>query len=111
MSDTLKYSTVLVSTGNRLSVYGSVEEVPLEIRRKFLDRSPGLRTATILIADKNGRERLLRNASAESGDEASPSVPPEEPSARKAWPAIRPWVEAVVLCAFGAAMWALFTLR
>ena len=59
------------STGNRLRVYRSVEEVPPEIRRRFSERSDGLRTATILIADRNGRERLLRARRRESADVAS----------------------------------------
>ena len=105
MARTIKCSTVLVSSGNRLVSYRSVDEVPLEIRRRFLDHTAGLRTATILIADRKGREELLR--AARVGEE--PVEPQEAPD--KLWPTVRPWVEGGILCALGAALWALFALR
>jgi hypothetical protein len=100
MAETIKCSTVLVSEGNRLRAYGSVDEVPVEIRRRFLEPSDRLRTATILIADQKGREELERAARIQgvTGFDAQP----------RAW--IR-WVEGGILCAFAAAVWALLSLR
>jgi hypothetical protein len=105
MARTIKCRTVLVSSGDRLTAYRSVEEVPVEIRRRFLDRTGDLRTATILIADRKGREELLR-ASAEN--EAVLETRQFTPAL---WVNLRPWVEGAVLCALGAAVWALIALR
>lgn len=57
---TLKSSTVFVSVGEETRVFRSVDEVPAEWVRYF-ERSKGrLRPQTILIADPNGREEILR---------------------------------------------------
>ncbi len=105
MARTIKCRTVLVSSGDRLTAYRSVEEVPVEIRRRFIERTSGLRTATILIADRKGREELLRASAGAEGAIESQAPPPN------LWSTVRPWVEAAVLCAWGAAVWALIALR
>ncbi len=57
---TLKSSTVFVSVGDETRVFRSVDEVPAEWVRYF-ERSKGrLRPQTILIADPNGREEILK---------------------------------------------------
>jgi len=105
MAATIKCSTVLVSEGNRLTSYRSVDEVPLEIRRRFLQRPGGLRTGTILIADRKGREEWLR------GTQTGDFEPAEAASRGLAWQSVRPWVEGAILCALGAGIWALLALR
>jgi hypothetical protein len=100
MAETVKCSTVLVSMGNQLRAYSSVDEVPAEIRRRFLEPSERLRTATILIADQKGREELERAARIQGV--AGVDVRPRR------W--LR-WVEGGILCAFAAAVWALLSLR
>lgn len=57
---TVKRSTVFISVGNRTEVFGSVEEVPPALRRKLHETTQGINSATILIADRRGREEILK---------------------------------------------------
>ncbi len=56
----LKSSTILISAGDTDAVYRSVKEVPAPLRRKLLKSTNGLNAATILIADRKGREEIAR---------------------------------------------------
>jgi hypothetical protein len=57
---TARTSTIFIATSEQTKVYRSVEEVPLALRRKLLECTRGMNSATILIADKQGREELVR---------------------------------------------------
>ncbi|MBV8812106.1 MAG: hypothetical protein JO033_25850 [Acidobacteriaceae bacterium] len=57
---TAKSSTIFIATGEETRVYRSVEDVPPPLRRKLVESTRGLNSATILIADKRGREELVR---------------------------------------------------
>jgi hypothetical protein len=59
-SGVLKSSTILISSGGTAAVYRSVKEVPPPLRRKLLKSTNGLNAATILIADRRGREEIAR---------------------------------------------------
>ncbi|MGA2593497.1 MAG: hypothetical protein ABSH32_26575 [Bryobacteraceae bacterium] len=59
-SGVLKSSTILISAGETAAVYRSVKEVPAPLRRKLLKSTNGLNSATILIADRRGREEIAR---------------------------------------------------
>jgi hypothetical protein len=59
-SGVLKSSTILISAGDTDAVYRSVKEVPASLRRKLLKSTNGLNSATILIADRKGREEIAR---------------------------------------------------
>jgi hypothetical protein len=59
-SGMLKSSTILISAGDTDAVYRSVKEVPAPLRRKLLKSTNGLNAATILIADRKGREEIAR---------------------------------------------------
>ena len=59
-SGVLKSSTILISVGETAAVYRSVKEVPAPLRRKLLKSTNGLNSATILIADRRGREEIAR---------------------------------------------------
>jgi hypothetical protein len=112
MTRTLKCSTVFVSCGRELEVYRSVEEVPAEVRRRFLMTANGLQSATILIADRKGRQELLRAAQGDSDRiQVRAFTPVAERSDGDRWRSVRPWVESAIFCAFAAAMWALFAMR
>ena len=56
----MKSSTILISAGETDAVYRSVKEVPAPLRRKLLKSTNGLNSATILIADRRGREEIAR---------------------------------------------------
>ncbi len=56
----MKSSTILISVGETDAVYRSVKEVPAPLRRQLLKSTNGLNSATILIADRLGREEIAR---------------------------------------------------
>jgi hypothetical protein len=58
---TVKTSTVFVSVDRETKIFRSVDEVPPEWRRRFEGASGGLKPQTILIADRKGREEILRS--------------------------------------------------
>lgn len=53
-------STVLISSGDTEGVYRSVEEVPAPLRTRLMKSTNGANSATILIADRRGREEIAR---------------------------------------------------
>ena len=57
---TAKSSTIFIATSDATRVYRSVGEVPPHLRRRLEESTSGSNSATILIADKRGREELVR---------------------------------------------------
>jgi hypothetical protein len=57
---TAKSSTIFISSGDTTRVYQSLSDVPPELRRKLEQSTKGSHSATILIADRRGREELVR---------------------------------------------------
>lgn len=53
-------STVMISTGGADQVYRSVEEVPARLRDRLLKSTNGSNSATILIADRRGRQEIAK---------------------------------------------------
>ncbi len=65
---TAKSSTIFIATSAETRVYRSVEDVPPALRRKLVESTRGLNSATILIADKRGREELVRALQGRASD-------------------------------------------
>jgi len=59
-SVTVKSSTIFISIGKRTRIYHSVDDVPPVLRKRLEQSTSGMNSATILIADRNGREELVR---------------------------------------------------
>ena len=59
-SGVVKTASILISSGDAQGVYRSVEELPEPLRAKFTVATQGINSATILIADKRGREEIAR---------------------------------------------------
>jgi hypothetical protein len=53
-------SAVLISTDGAEKVYRSVEEVPLPLRHRLLKSTNSPNSATILIADRRGRQEIAK---------------------------------------------------
>jgi hypothetical protein len=53
-------STVLIAAGASRTVYRSVEDVPHKLRSRLLKSTNSSNSATILIADRRGREEIKR---------------------------------------------------
>lgn len=126
---TLKTSTIFISKGNRTRVFRSVTEVPAPLRKELEDSTNGFNSATILIADRRGRQEILRalhgmpsglrnrlasclqprsrqNPGTPSGDDnPASSTPPLARFLRKNW------LEIVLPGAVGLLLWAALNLR
>ena len=57
---TVKTSTIFIAKGEKTRVYRSVQDVPPHLRKELEDSTNGFNSATILIADRRGREEILR---------------------------------------------------
>jgi hypothetical protein len=117
-SGVMKSSTILISAGETDAVYRSVKEVPAPLRRKLLKSTNGLNSATILIADRRGREEIARAIQHLPSSLQRRFLKPfrEEPHrnsyAARAW-LLRPPVKAAIAWLLGAGsvlvIWFMFT--
>jgi hypothetical protein len=55
----IKSSAVLISSGEKLRLYRSVDEVPSRLRKRLIESTNSINSGTILIANRAGRERIL----------------------------------------------------
>ena len=119
---TLKTSTIFIAKGGKTQVFRSVGEIPQNLRKELEDSTNGFNSATILIADRRGREEVrralkgmpsaLRSRFAPSL-EAPPAVvsaPPAEPPRPMAW-ARAHWMKVAIPVGLGLAVWAGVSLR
>ncbi|MFL6351707.1 MAG: hypothetical protein ACJ74Z_07635 [Bryobacteraceae bacterium] len=107
-------STIFIAIDTGTHVYRSMAEVPAPLRRKLRSSTTGINSATILIADKRGREELVRAlkgqpsevwsllAATESGQVHEPRRP-----IRRRLPSVRTWLEMFLPVAIGASLWLL----
>jgi hypothetical protein len=56
----VKTSTILISSGERQTAYRSVDEVPESLKRQLIRSTNGLNSATIVIADRQGRKEIAK---------------------------------------------------
>ena len=111
---TSRSATIFISSGEQTGIYRSVEDVPPELRQKLIETTQGLNSATILIADKRGREELLRALQGRQTDvqcrlvESIRSNQPEagrQESRLAALKSPRTWLEFLLPIAIGASLW------
>jgi hypothetical protein len=113
---TARTSTIFIAIGEDTRVYRSVSEIPPALRRKLEESTQSMNSATILIADKRGREELLRALQQGANGDPSPSLgaslhpaePAEPPSSiqrRRPLFSWRRWLEVLVPAALGASLW------
>jgi hypothetical protein len=118
---TAKSSTIFISAEGGTKVYRSVEDVPESLRKRLVASTQGVNAATILIADKRGREELVRALQGRPSDLQCRVV--ESLRSRKCEPAsterisrwstplwqrlksVRTWIELLVPVAIGASLW------
>ena len=55
---TVKTSTIFIAKGGKTQVYRSVSEVPPRLRKELEESTNSFNSATILIADRRGREEI-----------------------------------------------------
>lgn len=110
---TAKTSTIFISRGEKTQVFRSMGEIPPGLRRKLQESTRGINSATILIADKRGREELVRALQGKSSDvkcRLADSIRAEQSedgpkSPSKARFSLRTWLELLLPVAIGASLW------
>ncbi len=115
---TLKSSTIFISVGNRTEVYRSVAEVPPLLRKKLEQSTNGINSATILIADRKGKEEIVRairglpsNLRSRLATSLKEEARPEQPTQSR-WARLwQDWAEFLLPAAIGVAVWLLFTAK
>jgi hypothetical protein len=120
---TARTSTIFIATSERTQVYRSVEDVPLVLRQKLLECTRGLNSATILIADKQGREELVRALQGRPSEvqcrlvenirarQPEKSTCAEKPQLLVLLRSIRLWLEVLLPVTAGATLWVFWQLR
>ena len=115
---TLKSSTIFISVGNRTEVYRSVNDVPPSLRKKLEQSTNGINSATILIADRKGKEeivRAIRGLPSSLRSRLTTSLRNEarrESGTSSRWAAIcQDWAEILLPTAIAIAVWLLFTAK
>jgi hypothetical protein len=119
---TAKSSTIFISADGETKVYRSVEDVPEPLRKRLVESTHGVNAASILIADKRGREELVRALQGRPSDlqcrvvetlrsrKSEASASPQKASrwSQPLWQrlrSLRTWVELLVPVAIGASLW------
>ena len=118
---TLKSSTIFISVGNKTEVFRSVDDVPPPLRKKLEQSTNSINSATILIADRKGKEeivRAIRGLPSSLRSRLSTSLRQEarrEPSSQvlqNRWTALwQDWAEILLPAVIGLAVWLLFTAK
>jgi hypothetical protein len=111
---TVKTSTIFVGVGDETKVYRSVADVPPTLRQKLQEATTGVNAATILIADQNGREEIVRAIRGLPSSLKNRTPAPPGPAERvralvpRNWNA---WLEIVLPGVVGLLIWLAFTSR
>jgi hypothetical protein len=118
---TVKTSTIFIAKGGRTRVYRSVNDVPTRLRKELEASTNGFNSATILIADRRGRQELiraltglpseLRSRLAGTLTPAQAEVQPPTRSVRVKSFVRRNWLEMVLPGAVGLVLWLAFNYR
>lgn len=118
---TVKTSTIFIAKGKRTRVYHSVQDVPQTLRRELEESTNGFNSATILIADRRGRQELLRALQGMPSGLRTRLVSSMQPQVPEAPPPTRAqvalafvkhnWMEILLPGAVGAVIWLAFNYR
>jgi len=114
---TLKTSTIFISAGDETRVYRSVDDVPPPLRRKLEQSTSSLNSATILIADRRGREEIVRAIRGLPSNVSSRLASNLHTGVRRGRPSLdwrillRYWAEILLPGVIGISVWLLLSLR
>ena len=102
----MKTSSVMIAVGGERQVYRSVEEVPAGLRKMLEDSTSGKSSATILIADRRGKEEIAK--ALDRVLEGSPTPAPA-PAVRMLGLSWRNWAGVAIGFVSGVAAWLICT--
>lgn len=112
---TVKCSSILIAAGETVQVFRSLEEVPPPLRARLLESTQGCDSATLVIADRGGREQLAR-AMKGLPTQAPPGVAQllhqreaSRAAAAEAKGPWRYWVEVLLVASLALLAWDLFS--
>lgn len=120
---TLKTSTIFIAKSGRTHVFHSLNDVPPQLRKKLDESTNGFNSATILIADRRGRQEIIRALNGLPSalrSRVASSIEPQAPTAEQSGPArstqvwslLRDnWLEIALPGAVGLIIWASFYFR
>jgi hypothetical protein len=119
---TVKTSTLFIAKGGKTRVYHSVNDVPPRLRKELEDSTNSFNSRTILIADRRGREEIMRALSgmpsglrsrltSSLNSPSSSSGTAQQPSRRVLGFVRRNWAEMLLPAAVGVIMWLAFHYR
>ena len=98
----MKTSAVLIAAGGERQVYRSVNDVPANLRKMLRDTTSGANSATILIADRRGKEEIAK--ALERVAESAPAVA-ARPALRVLGLSWRNWLGVAIGFASGVIGW------
>lgn len=111
---TVRSSTIFISIGERTQVFRSLDEVPPALRRRLEESTSGMNASTILIADRNGREELMKALQGKSNhlqfrvSAPHSEMPTAMPRLRSFWEKNATWIEITGVGLLGLAIWTFF---
>jgi hypothetical protein len=117
---TAKSSTIFIATSEQTRVYRSVGDVPPHLRRRLEESTSGSNSATILIADKRGREELVRALQGLPSEVQSRLATTLRTNQKRQFSArargrhrmnLRLWLEILAPVAVGFTVWLLTSVR
>jgi hypothetical protein len=122
---TVKTSTIFIAKRGPTQVYRSVGEIPAKLRKELEESTNSFNSATILIADRRGREEIvkalngmpstLRSRLANSLAPRPTAERATEAPENKAVPVMRfmrrNWLEITLPAAVALIVWAAFNFR
>ena len=122
---TVKTSTIFIAKSGRTQVYRSVGEIPAKLRKELEESTNSFNSATILIADRRGRQEIVKalnglpsslrsrlaNSLTPRADEGQANAAAESKAAPVLRFVRRNWLEIALPAAVAAIVWAAFTFR
>lgn len=121
---TVRTSTIFISKGKETQVFHSVEDVPPALRQELERTTNSFNSATILIADRRGREEIVRalnglpsSLRSRLANSLNNRNQPQEPARPEGFAATsvdflkRNWLEITLPVAVGFIIWAAFNYR